>query len=709
MASRKKNSNSLPNAGQPKDYWATKPIDEIGDEIINQIDKNYEYLISIGRIQLWRKMWSMYYFTACQNLGNIQATGPQNEFKTTNINHFRNILLNLKNLTMTQKESWEAQATNSDSDSQEQCLLAQDLLEYYMDEKKVSRFIETAVEYAILLGEGYVSCEWDATAGDVYGMDPVKGRKLHEGDLSFDSYSPLDIYKDFSSDEGSEFNWIITRKWVNRYDLAAKYPQFADKLRKLPSKVDMINRTVQFQMMIYQETDLVALYTFYHKPTPALPDGRITITTESSDIVLADGPLPYKDIPVYRIVPEDFHGTAFGYGSAFDLATIQTGIDLLHSTILTNQSAFGVQNICAPKGSGLTIQQFNNGMRYIEYDQPLGPPHALNLVQTPPEIFNHLKTMEGEMELISGVNSVARGNPEESLKSGSALALVQNQAVQFSMGLQNNYAQLIEDIGNGVISILKVYATTPRVAAIVGKSNQGKLLSFTGKDIDKINRVRVKMGNPMLDTTAGKVNLADSLAQHNLLENANQYLTVVETGKLEPTVEGKMAQLLSIRAENEALSDGKQVKVLMTDNHPEHVLEHVHVINDPATRDAPPGSRMAIVVQNTLQHIQEHVQQWKSMDPDLMAMLGIAPPPPQGPTPGQPSPQHPPGNPANAAGGPSHGTPQHSHLVNNNPSMPKDKSVGAPINTAALMPGAMNPLTQEAASVRMPKQPKAPK
>ena len=64
---------------------------------------------------------------------------------------------------------------------------------------------------------------------------------------------------------------------------------------------------------------------------------------------------------------------------------------------------------------------------------------------------------------------------------------------------------------------IKAFANTPREALIVGKENQGYLKSYTGKDFDGINRVSVMTGNPMLSTTAGKVNLADQLLQNGML------------------------------------------------------------------------------------------------------------------------------------------------------------------------------------------------
>src|SRR5690606_32152609 len=142
---------------------------------------------------------------------------------------------------------------------------------------------------------------------------------------------------------------------------------------------------------------------------------------------------------------------------------------------------------------------------------------SLNLTNTPAEIFNFMGMLEKLGETLSGVNSVARGNPEASLKSGAALALVQSQAIQFSMGLQQSFAQLVEDAGTGTIEILQDFASVPRVAFIAGKSNRPLMKNFKGSDLDAIKRVTVDMGNPLTRTTAGKVNLADTMLERNLI------------------------------------------------------------------------------------------------------------------------------------------------------------------------------------------------
>jgi hypothetical protein len=140
---------------------------------------------------------------------------------------------------------------------------------------------------------------------------------------------------------------------------------------------------------------------------------------------------------------------------------------------------------------------------------------------------------------------------------------------------------------------------------------------FSGQDLDKINRVMVDMGNPLTRTTAGKVNLAEQMMNFNLIENPDQYLQVVTTGRLEPVIEGKQAELLLIKSENEKLAEGVPQRALITDQHAQHILEHKTVLASPEARE----DGNAPMVQVTLAHIQEHLNFLRTGDPQLLALI----------------------------------------------------------------------------------------
>lgn len=612
-----------------KPYWASVESNEIADRILERVDDFYQYMLQSGRMDLMRRSW-LYYYRPRLTGGMLNPVGQQGELTQLSVNHYRNLLVHLETMTVQQRPNFEPRATNSDVKSQSQVILAAGLLDYYMRQKRLEQNLKQTVKDGLMFSEGFLRVEWDANAGKTYGQTPT-GAPVYEGDLKYTNYTPINVVRDYTKEAASNEDWYILRDFQNKYTLAAKFPEIADKI--LDDSIDALEiaRTTTLNYLSLEDSDNIAVYTLIHKPTPALPQGRYTTCLDNGTVMM-DGPIPYEETHVYRLAPDEESGTIFGYTVGFDLLPIQEAIDMLYSTVISNQATFGVQNILVPKGHDLSTSQMSGGMNVMEFDPKVGEPKALNLTSTPPEIFNFIQMLEQLAETISGVNSVARGNPEASLKSGAALALVQSMAIQFSMNLQHSWIQLNEGVGTGSINILKTFAAVPRVAQIAGKSNRPLMKEFSGNDLDAIDRVTVDFGNALTRTTAGKVNLADAYMEKGFIENPDQYIQVVTTGRLEPLIEGKQAELLLMKGENENLSEGNPQRALITDNHAKHILEHKTVLANPEIRANPNDP----IVQATLAHIQEHINFANSPGYQMMAaMLGhqvMVPPaaPPQG-------------------------------------------------------------------------------
>jgi hypothetical protein len=433
-----------------------------------------------------------------------------------------------------------------------------------------------------------------------------------------------------SGREDQDHTWVLCRSYKNKYDIAAKYPEMKEEIEKLPTKSDLNLASIDFYSK--DDTELVPVYEFFHKSTESMQGGRYLLFLDPK-IVLIDMAMPYRRLPVYRISPSDILGTAFAYTPMFDILPLQEAINSLYSTILTNQNAFGVQNLWVKDGSNINVSQLSGGLNLVESEEM---PVALNLTQTPPEVFNFLGMLERVSETISGVNSVARGNPESSLKSGTALALVQSMAIQFLSGLQQEYIELIEDIGTGLIEMLRDFADTPRVAAIVGVNNLTELKEFTGDDLGLVNRVLVDASNPLADTIAGRVQMADNLLQYLGNEggfDVQKYFDVIQTGNLNTLTESVDSSNNLIRGENERLISGRAVMAAFTDDHMSHIKSHKGVLDDLELRFNPQ------IVQRVMDHMNEHISLLRNSDPDMLAMMGQQPLAPVGGTPINPQEQ----------------------------------------------------------------------
>lgn len=597
-------------------YFAAKEAKEAAAVLLEKSKTFYKVLESNYYLDKLDQMWRAYHGSYNTNdYGfdhEINFTGEQGELVNLPVNHFRNLAQHINVMITANRPTMEARAVNTDYKSLAQTYLANGILDYYMREKRLEDYIKKATEMSIVLGSAFIKMDWNATGGEIYDADEETGELDYEGEIEFSVMSPLDVVVDGTM-ESWDPDWVQIRTFKNRFDLIAKYPEFEDKLRGMPSKTD--NSVYRLGIWSNDDTDDIPVYEFYHKRTESMPEGRYMLYVDS-DVVLLDTPLPYRQVPVFRIAPSDILGTPYGYTPMFDVYPIQEAINSLYSTILTNQNAFGVQNLFVPRGADIAVNTLEGAMNIIEAN---AKPEPLNLTQTPAEVFKFLEILIQSAETISGVNSVARGNPEASLKSGTALALVQSMALQFVSGLQQSYVKLIEDIGTALINILKDFATTPKVVALVGRNNRTFLKEFTGEQLSAINRVIVDLGNPLSRTIAGRVQMAEQLLQMNLIKNPEDYFQVMNTGKLQTAYEGEMNELLLIRSENERLMEGELVRATALDNHMLHINEHKSVLADPDLRKDP------ILVRNVLNHIQEHIDLLRTVDPDLLMLLGQQP------------------------------------------------------------------------------------
>jgi hypothetical protein len=603
---------------QEQTYFANLPQEEIAAQLYAKVTDYYEKLERTGKLELYSKI-HRYYFALNQNgrheAVRIQRAGEQGEMSMLKANHYRNLLTHLHVLVTQQRPAFDCRAINTDYKSQIQTILGKNILEYYLREQRLDLVYREAAEMAITYAESYIEYEWDDELGDDVAADPETGERIKTGDIRARVYGPVDVVRQWKATKSGRLPWYILRTWENRYELAARYPEHADAILSYQEETPDQRFFYHNQSMEVQEAneDMVPVYTLYHDRTVACKEGRV-VRFMGNETVLKYDILDYPEMPVYCMMPARQHDTSFGYSVSFDLLCVQEAIDALYSTITTNQLTFGVQNIWVKPGSNLNTNQLAGGLNVFESNEK---PEPINLTNTPAEIFKFLQGLEQLGEVLSGVNSVARGQPEASLKSGSALALVASQAVQFSNGLQAAYARLLEDSGTCILRTLQTRATLPRATVIAGKNNKSYMKEFTGDELGAINRVIVDLGNPVSRTLAGRVEMARDLLQAQVIKSPEEYVMVVETGNVDPMINDEKSEQLLIDAENEAIREGRPVTVIAVDQHVKHIVGHKQVLADPSERQNPQ------VVQAALAHIQEHITALQQTDPQLLNVLGM--------------------------------------------------------------------------------------
>lgn len=595
-------------------YWASKETEDLQKEILTKVQDYKDYCLQSGIIADLRKSFSTYYYRP-----HIQDLDQS--LKAIHINHYANLINHVLTMVTSIRPAWETRAINADLASQNNAQLATGLLDFYMRDKKIEPKLKKAVELGLFLKEGWISLEWNTKAGEIYGQDE-NGQPIHEGDMEVETYTLLDVARDVRRRNMSH-DWYILRKFVNKYDLATKYPEKAEKIIAIKNNEmnDLqyeFNQSTQALKSMTVDTDLIPVYTLYHSKTESMPQGRMTSVVDN-DVTLFDGPLPYKRPYIFPLVDQEYFENAFGHSKLMDCLPIQDALDTCVSSILTNVAANGVQNFQVPKGSAPNVIELQGGMNVMEYDPKAGPMQPLQLLQTAPEVYEFANYLLNQLDLLSGVPPISKGIAPATM-SGTAMALLQQQALQAASGVQLSYTLLLESVGTGIIELLQTFAVVPRVALIAGKNKKSMLKTFTSEDLKGINRVIIDTANPLTKTSAGRIEIANNLLQTpNMIKTPEQYLGVLTTGNLEPLYQHDNTNRMLMASENEALANGDDVPVLLTDDDALHILEHQCVLASPEARSNPQ------VVNSVLNHIQMHINNGKSKDPALAMALKQTP------------------------------------------------------------------------------------
>jgi hypothetical protein len=617
----------------PTEYWAALPPDRLAGELERKVKSYYDWVLNSGRLARWRAGYDTYYGNRGTHKSyQVQAAGEKGELSFLMDNEFRNLVQHLVVLTTQSRPAIECTATNTDVKSSAQTILGKGIVEYYRRDAKVDNKMKQAAEISLIFDQAWMFQEWDTTKGpELPQMDAegVEGVIIHEGDVKSRVRTPLQTIVDFSVVDRDDDDWRCVIDPVNKYDLAAQFPEKAADL--LAVKRDRVNDALyrfgdsQFVPEELGSEDVrVDVYTFFHRPSPALPNGRM-FQAVNGRLWLYDGDLPYRSLPGRRICPSEQILSGAGYSNTNDLLGLQDCVDALISAAVTNMTNAGINMLWTKPGSNFDYEELTNGMALCEAEDK---PEVIQLAKLSPEFFTLLNFLIARMESLSGVNSVARGNVTDKNMSGAAMALLQSMAIQFNSGLQQSYTSLVEDVSNDLIWLLQDYAYEPRIAMIAGETKRWMLKEFTGAHLDKIHRVFCQVSNPLANTTSGKLTIADTLLEKNLIKTADQYLMVLETGNLEPLIEDDVTDLMYIKSENEALANGEIPTAVDTDMHPRHILGHRRVIGDPESRKDPE------LVKRTLAHIKQHIDALRQMDPGLLMVLGMQPIPPLPPPPG---------------------------------------------------------------------------
>jgi hypothetical protein len=627
----------------PETYWANEADLDLAREVWKRVRHFYRRLPQTLAYRRWVKGWAAFNglpsFDNPFDVSEVGYSGQEGELVSVRTDDIGSLARHMLQIVTQTRPALDPVSTNSDYSSITQTRAARGILEYIVTHEKLEQDFYRATAWAIACGQGWISAEWDPDWGDVYDVDPETGSPLKEGRFVSRVFAPWDVVINLHRTD-PKHEWVITRSMQNKWNLAAKYPSLAEQILGVKDRTqEWLSATRTSGSDEGVENDYVPVYTLFHERTAACPDGKWAVVLEDN-LLLAQGPLPYDELPLVQHTAGEILNTAHGDSPVLHGIGLQEAIDRLVSALVTNNVNLARQLVALPKGAEWSRSEIAEGMSAIEVDVnadgQMTKPEAIQLVKSAPETYQLVQELVGALGRVTGINSVVSGADPSLQKalSGSAMLLLEQQTLRYVNGAQVSFTHMIEQIGTRLVQILKRYAKSPKLIRIAGKAGAFMLKEFSGHDFEGFDRVEVQQGNPGMRTPAFRIQLAQDLLQRNLISTPEQYLEVLATGNLESMTESRTTALFNIRRENELLAQGRQVRAIATDPHVAHILEHRSVLDNPEAREPTPEAQA--VQQVTLDHIQEHIDALRNVDPGLLQVLGQQPLPPAPPPPPPP-------------------------------------------------------------------------
>jgi hypothetical protein len=555
----------------------------------------------------------MYYNSVLSNDSSdssLQFQGENGELINMHVPVARSDVRKLISIATRQRLNFKAQAESTDYETTANTQVADALaLEYTTDDDiDLNGVRERALELAIVCGHSFVLNQWNSDK-----EKPI-----------FRVLPPWMTTYNYNVDSFDNLDWFVVHYFVNRYSLAEEYPKVKDEILTASSDSSMINPwSINFGIFDYSDDD-VLVSEFYHKSTPALPNGRLVKFINTLPLEDIDNPYLDKDgkaeIPVSIVIPEYIQPYLLGYPKICDLLPLQEMTDHQFSVMASIFASLGVPAILNPRGSGMNASNMS-GLKVISYSPQMGDgmkgakPEILELCKLPPNLLDTINIMQQFQQRISNVSGALQGILPPGVTAASAIATLSSNAVEFIEPLSLAVNKAIESAMMRAIIQTKLFMSDERVITSVGPNNVKASMTFSSDDLIGLKRVNMLTQNPLTLFSGGRQKIAEDYMKMGLITTPEEYDAVMVYGTVEPIREKRMTKQSLVSWENQQIRAGKPVYALATDDHAYHIYEHSMLQNDPEIRKRPE------ILQIIDDHLQSHLELSRTVDVGLYAMV----------------------------------------------------------------------------------------
>ena len=415
--------------------------------------------------------------------------------------------------------------------------IAKDVLDYIWYEMRIDERLQEFARQMKIFGEAYMWILWNPQKGDVdpqwiqakkSGQQvpildsagvPVKNNKgdpmfmtkaPHIGDLDYIVEAPWHVFDQPCRDR-KNIDWSIRWHLEDIEYVRAKYPDLADQIN---SDLDISSIYTGYRLDVGRLKNQVVVYELFHRSHEFMEKGRYikrikNVILENTDLPYEHGKIPYiymADIEV----PDQIRGMSFFQ----QLFPLQHQVNACSSLIYKSLVLYAHPKMVIQDGS-CDMQQLLNESTVVSYSGGV-PPSLMTQAPVAEALFAHKNSLVEEMEKLSGVFTMSRGQAPSGVRAAKALRVLEEQEDKraYITAIKYNNIGLVENARMSISVAGTFYNDSDgRLLQIVGKDNEFKIKQFSTSNLTKPFHFRIENTTALSQSPSARIEEINEIMQ----------------------------------------------------------------------------------------------------------------------------------------------------------------------------------------------------
>ena len=406
-----------------------------------------------------------------------------------------------------QRPIWVAIPATGESEDQMVAIAGTKALEYYWRYVSMDRQLVDTFNWTSTTGNAFMHPYWDAAKGPELPLEEeemealpsnlrdVAKKGVFLGDICVETCSPFEVDPDPNCMRLEDATHLLHSKTRSLEYLTDRYGKDAEGLK--PDAGDDENLSLYYERRIQrisgpfgtagsrnedEDQNSLLTHTLYVMPTKRIPKGLTAVVAGGR--VLAKSSLPpFKQIPFVHFIEIPVPGQFWGTCSLQICIPLQSEYNRGRSQLIEIRNMMSKPKWLIPIGSGISKDELTSepGER-VEYNGP-AKPESWVPPPVPDYVHKLLEYALKDMEDISSIHEVTQARAPSGVRSGVAIAQLQEQDDQMLAPAFMLAEKSIAKVGIWVLQLLHYYVKEDRMIRIVGKNRQVESMAFSGHSL----------------------------------------------------------------------------------------------------------------------------------------------------------------------------------------------------------------------------------